>query len=279
MPEPTAGLINGEQPRQSRVLFDRVAELYDRARPTYPDALFDDVVRLSGIPDGGHILEIGPGTGQATQPMAQRGYRITAVELGANLAAVARRNLGAFPDVDIWVGAFEDWPLPDARFDLVMSVSAFHWLDHGVALPKIAAALRPGGALAYTTGGHVEGGTSQFFIDAQECYLKHMPGTPPGLRLEPAGMIPLESPITDESGLFEPAQHARHEWLRDFTTQRYIDELSTYSGKLALSDEDREALLSCIRAMIDERYGGRIVKAYLTDLHVVHVAGKAEAGS
>ncbi len=67
---------------------------------------------------------------------------------------------------------------------------------------------------------------------------------------------------------FEPAEHRRHLWLRDFTTQTYIDELNTYSAKLVLSEENREALLSCIRAMIDGRYGGRITKAYLTDLHV-----------
>jgi SAM-dependent methyltransferase len=271
MPEHALGLMNGDLPRDSRVLFDRVAELYDRARPTYPDALFDDMVALSGVSDDSRILEIGPGTGQATVPMAKRGCRITAVELGANLAAVARRNLASFPNVELQVGVFEEWPLPAEPFDLVMCVSAFHWLEHAVALPKIARALRPRGALAYTTGGHVEGGTSQFFVDVQECYLKHMPGTLPGLRLEPAATIQLASPITDASGLFEPAQHARHEWLREFTTQAYIDELNTYSAKLALSDENRRALLSCIRALIDERYGGRITKAYLTDLHVVQV--------
>ncbi len=266
-------MINDPQSRENRVLFDTVAELYDRARPTYPAALFGDIVTLSGIPEGGRVLEIGPGTGQATLPMAERGYRITAVELGANLAAVTRRNLAAYPAVDVQLGAFEEWPLPGERFDLVMCVSAFHWLDHAVALPKIAAALRPGGALAYTTGGHVEGGTSQFFVDVQDCYERHMPDTPPGLRLDLPANIPLASPITDECGLFEPAQHARHVWLRDFTTQTYIDELNTYSGKLALSEADRTALLSCIRTMIDEQYGGRMTKAYLTDLHVGRLMG------
>ena len=39
--------------------FDEVADLYDRFRPGYPAALADDVIRLSGIPAGGRILEIG----------------------------------------------------------------------------------------------------------------------------------------------------------------------------------------------------------------------------
>ena len=135
-------------PRELRTTFDRVAELYDQKRPISPTAMFDDIVALSGIPNAGRVLEVGCGTGQATLPMAERGYRITAVELGANLAAIARRNLARFPDVDVQVSAFEDWPLPSEPFDLVLSVASFHWLDPDVALPKIASALRPGGAFA-----------------------------------------------------------------------------------------------------------------------------------
>jgi len=257
-------------PRENRVLFDTVAELYDRARPTYPDALFDDIVALSRLAAGGRVLEIGCGTGQATRPMAERGYRITAVELGPNLAAVARRNLERY-GVDVQVGAFEEWPLPAEPFDLVMSVSAFHWLDPEVALPKIAAALRSGGALAVTSGGHVGGGDAQFFHDAQACYERWMPGTPPGLRLKAADEYPLEAPAIIASGLFEPPQYRRHMWLRQFTTQTYIDEIGTYSGNLELSEENRAGLHECIARMIDERWGGRITKAYMTDLAVTRL--------
>jgi SAM-dependent methyltransferase len=258
--------------RDERTLFDRVAELYDRARPAYPPEVIDDLVALSGVPSRGRVLEIAPGTGQATMPMAERGYRITAVELGANLAAVLQRNLARFPSVEVHVGAFEEWTLPEEPFDLVMVATAFHWLDAAVAVPKIAAVLRPGGSLAVISGGHVEGGTSQFFIDAQECYLMYMPGTEPGLRLQRAEDLPVgEPPEVRNSGLFEPTQSRRCVWLREFTTKTYIDELNTYSGKLALSDENRDALLSCIAALIDERYGGRITKAYVTDLDVVRV--------
>jgi 2-polyprenyl-3-methyl-5-hydroxy-6-metoxy-1,4-benzoquinol methylase len=64
----------------SRQTFDQEAEFYDEARPGYPEALFDDVVALSAIPEEGRILEIGCGTGQATVPMARRGYHILCIE-------------------------------------------------------------------------------------------------------------------------------------------------------------------------------------------------------
>ena len=59
-----------EERRRLRATYDEAALLYDQARPGYPEALFDDMVSLSGIPPGGRILEIGCGTGQATVPLA-----------------------------------------------------------------------------------------------------------------------------------------------------------------------------------------------------------------
>ena len=61
-----------------RTSFDEDAELYDEVRPGYPPELFDDVITLSSVPNQGRVLEIGCGTGQATLPFAQRGYRLSA---------------------------------------------------------------------------------------------------------------------------------------------------------------------------------------------------------
>src|SRR5215212_6661519 len=93
-----------EARKQLRATFQEVPELYDRARPTYPDALFDDLEEMAGLRPGSRVLEIGPGTGKATVSLAGRGYGITGVELGADLAAVARRNV---PQVEIVVADFE----------------------------------------------------------------------------------------------------------------------------------------------------------------------------
>src|SRR5215211_2574155 len=125
-----------------RVTFDEDAERYDRARPGYAPALFDDLAVLAGLGPGSRVLEIGCGTGQATIPLAERGYHVVAVELGAELAAVARRNLARFPAVEVITAAFEAWPLPPEPFDLVLSATAFHWIDPAVRVDKSADALR-----------------------------------------------------------------------------------------------------------------------------------------
>lgn len=251
-----------------RRTFDRAAELYDRVRPTYPPALFDDLARLAGVGPGCRVLEIAPGTGQATLPLAERGCEVVAVELGASMAAVARRKLAAFPNVRVEVGAFEDFELPPEPFDLVLVATAFHWLDPAVRVARCAAALRPGGALALIGTHHVAGGDVDFFAEAQGCYERWMPGTEPGLRLEPADAIPRDAAELDASGLFAPVEFHRYEWELGYSSAEYLDVLRSYSGHIALAPRLRRGLFACIADLIDNRYGGRIAKGYMTELQL-----------
>jgi SAM-dependent methyltransferase len=260
-------MIPAERERR-RSTFDQAAELYDRARPGYPAALFDDLAELTGVGPGTRVLEIGPGTGQATVPLAERGCRIVAVELGGRLAAIARRNLARFPTVEVITAAFEDWPLPGERFDLVLAATAFHWLDPAVRVVKAADALRPGGALATVTTHHVAGGDEAFFAEAQACYERWDPETPAGGALPTAAEVPTSSEELDATGRFGPAVFRRYERDLPYSTAGYIETLLTYSGHRALDSAARAALLDCIASLIDTGYGGRITKRYLMELRV-----------
>ncbi|MGE3074758.1 MAG: class I SAM-dependent methyltransferase [Dehalococcoidia bacterium] len=246
--------------------FDRVAELYDRARPRYPGELYDDLAQRTGAQQGSRVLEIAPATGIVTVELARRGYNVTGVEMGANLAAVARRNLERYPNAMIEVSRFEEWPVPFPPFDLVCCATAFSWLDPGVRLTKCAQALRPGGHLAIWDTHHVAGGTEQFFIEVQDCYEHWDPETPKGIRLTPAGQIePKTYGIADHPS-FQLLEIRDYEVTLPYTTETYIDVLNTYSGMIALEDTLRNGLLQCIAALIDERYGGAIEKRYLFQL-------------
>ena len=251
-----------------RTTFDSTAELYHRARPSYPAALFDDLASNAHLSPGSRVLEIGCGTGQATLPLARLGCEIVAVELGPQLAAVARRTLAAFPNVTIHVAAFEDWPLPTQPFDAVVSATAFHWLDPAIRVTKTAQALILGGVLATIETHHIAGGTASFFDEVQRCYERHDPATPPGLRLPSAASIPQDSAELDRSGLFGPATFHRYEWDVTYSTAAYLDVLNTYSGHLALPTLSRTALLDCIATLIDTRYAGTISKRYLAQLRL-----------
>jgi SAM-dependent methyltransferase len=251
-------------------VFDSIAELYDRARPSYPGVLIDDLIALVAIPDGGRVLEIGCGTGKLTLPLAKRGFRIDAIELGPSLAAVARRNLAPFPDVAVHNAAFEEWPLPAEPYDLVVSATAFHWIDPAARFTKTATALRPDGALAIIETQHVAGGDEAFFNEVQACYEAHDPTVELGLRLQPATSF-----RTDISGpgaeRFATAETRRYDVEIPYTTDQYIDVLHTYSGHIELPSPNQRALYGCIRGLLDARYGGRIRKQYLFLLAVARL--------
>jgi SAM-dependent methyltransferase len=247
--------------------FNEDAERYDRARPRYPAQMFDDLA-AAAVPPGARVLEIGCGTGQATVALAERGYRIVAVELGPEMATVARRNLARFDSVHVVTAAFEDWPLPDDPFDVVFSATAFHWVDPAVRVSKSAAALRRGGLLATVMTEHIAGGSEEFFAAAQDCYERFDPATPPGLRQRSASDIPKDDRELASSGQFGPATFHRYEWELSYTTAEYLDLLLTYSGHRALPAAQRRGLLNCVAGLIDRNHGGRVVKRYLTELRI-----------
>ncbi len=259
---------------QLRHTFDREAGLYASARPGYPESLFEDIIRLSGIPTRGKILEIGCGTGQATLPFARRGYAVHCIELGANLAAVARANLAPYSQVTITTGSFEEVPLLEGYYDLVISATAFHWIDPGIGYPKIARTLKPDGALALFWNKHVQTESSGGFSQSvQEVYARLAPamavkfsGLPPPDDIT----LPVEGEIA-QSGLFGPVTVKRYSWEQAYTSQAYIELLNTYSDHLALNPQVRVQLLEGIREHIETHFEGRVVKEYLSILYITHV--------
>ena len=138
-----------------RKTFNQSADLYDRIRPGYPNALVDDVITLSGIPKQGRILEIGCATGKATELFASRGYSMDCLDIGADLAAVAATKFREFDNIQVVVNSFEDWESNDQAYDLIIAATSFHWVDPMVAYVKSAALLKSAGALAVFGNTHI----------------------------------------------------------------------------------------------------------------------------
>jgi ubiquinone/menaquinone biosynthesis C-methylase UbiE len=132
-----------------RCLFDGVAGLYDATRQSYPAQIVDAVCATAGIGPGADVLEIGCGTGQLTRRLAGRAFNLTAIDIGAAMIQAARRNV-ADPMARFHLSSFEDFAGTD-YLDLIVSATAFHWVDPRIGLAKAARLLRPGGWLALLT--------------------------------------------------------------------------------------------------------------------------------
>ena len=253
---------------ERRFTFDAVAELYDAVRPGYPEALVDRVSQAADLRAGDSILEIGSGTGKATKSFAERGFRVVALEPGANLIGVARRSLARFPNVEFIASTFEDWPLEPAKYKLVYAAQSFHWITPEVRFSKAALALAPGGILA------VFGNTplplaSPLRNDVTPVYERCAPHLA-GLDLGPGWYRPggVLAKLFDElPPPFDAPSHQGYSWSRSYTAASYVDELRTASAIQILPQTRREELFSGIEKAV-VAHGGNLEVQYETDLYM-----------
>jgi len=259
--------------RNLRSTFDQDASLYEKARPGYPDALFEDIIEFSKISDHGKILEIGCGTAQATLPFAVRGYSIQCIELGANLAAVARQKLSDYPKAQVSVGNFEEYPLEEKSFDLVISGTAFHWIDPHLGYRKAAQVLREEGTLALFWNKPVQTQVSAECVQSiQNVYERVVPEMAkrfPGLVHPDAIPTPVKDEI-NRSQVFGDVTVLKYRWEAEYSAKTYIELLNTYSDHIALEEEIRTKLFDGIETLIEIKFGGTIVKEHLSILYLAH---------
>ncbi|HEU5198849.1 MAG TPA: class I SAM-dependent methyltransferase [Ktedonobacterales bacterium] len=273
-----------------RASFDSAAELYDAARPAYPEELFEDLVALTGLHADSSILEVGSGTGKATLPLARRGFHILGIELGEHLAALARAKLAGYPQARIDVDNFETWPAPEGRFDVAVSASAWHWIDPAIGYPKIARALRPRGFFALmwnrqqrsdttdqqntaqSSGASDQDNTSQaaFSQALQEVIQQVAPGLA-GNRLGRAGAGHQQfrrDGLLAASEFFETPVVRSYAWETTYDAANYLRLLDSYSSYRVLDPSVRDRLFTRIAEMIDSRFNGRVIRQWQTELYI-----------
>jgi SAM-dependent methyltransferase len=248
--------------------FDQAAALYQRARPEYPNALYDRLVEVTGLARDSWLLEVGCATGKATLPLARRGYHITCLEPGRSLAAEARRTLAPF-DVEVIESRFEDWEPAGTRFSLVYAATAWHWVDPSTRYQKAAMALTAGGFLAFWGAGHViPHGGDPFFEEIQEIYDEIGEALPPGSVLPRPQELDDDRSDIEDSGLFEVVEIRQYDWETVYDAEGYIELLNTFSGHIAMEDWQRDRLYGEIRRRLARRPDGRLRRHWGGVLHV-----------
>ncbi|MBI5393445.1 methyltransferase domain-containing protein [Candidatus Woesearchaeota archaeon] len=134
--------------QQQARTFEKISNLYDKARTSYPPQLINDIIAYSGIKQNGMILDVGCGTGQATFLFAQRDYNVVGLDAGQEMVTIAIGKCSSFPKVSFKVGTFEEIEFPDSSIDIIASGMAWHWINPEVAEKKTYEILRNGGTLA-----------------------------------------------------------------------------------------------------------------------------------
>ncbi len=267
--------IDPEARMARRSTFDSVAGLYDEMRPGYPQAIFDDILAVTGVGPASRLLEIGCGSGHATLDFARHGLCIDCIELGANLAALTRQNLAAFNRVTVTVADFDHWNTA-ARYNLIYSASAYHWLNPATRIQRIAHLLAPAGWLAVWRNHHVRGSRANdaFFRAAQTIYAREAPALAAqftGLP-DPEQIAPTEKDEWLASGLFCDALTRIYRWRKEYTASEYVRMLDTHSDHRLLPQENRERLFAEL-AQLAQDFGGTVFRQLATVLHAAKKNG------
>jgi ubiquinone/menaquinone biosynthesis C-methylase UbiE len=248
-------------------VFGEVAETYDRMRPSYPDAMYDDLIAETGVKVGSPVLEIGCGTGIATTELGRRGLHIDAIDPDPRMLRLTRERVTGL-DVRCIERSFENYDSDAESFSLVFAAGSWHWVDAQTGLPKAATLLNETGSLAV-------------------CWNLPRPETlprPSGFDAAYRKFAPKLADVASQvknrtqehrrqaivaSNLFKEPVSFSYPWTRTLSSADYTDLLSTHSDHRMLGMQTLAALLKAVRDELDQN-GGAIELAYETVLYVAH---------
>ena len=247
-----------------RKIFDTIPEQFDRFRPRYSPELFDFLIRRAKIGPGKSVLELGPGTGQATDPILQTGCDYHAIELGEHLYEKMKEKYGRFPNFHIVNDDFITHDFGGQTFDLIYSAATIQWIPEATAFSKTFALLKPGGVLAMMlTRGDYRTPNEALYQKIQQVY---------------AAYFKPEIPYSHGAFHYDHAVHYGYVGFekREYPGQRVLtaDEYVAYSGThcdhLVIPEPDKTKFFSGLRDAVLEA-GNRIV---FNDTYVLYLAKK-----
>ena len=254
-------------------VFNEVPELYDRVRPGYPDELFSDLCAITGMHERSSVLEVGCGTGQATRSLAALGCSVAAVEPGADMAALARRRMASFRNVEVETSTFEEWDDRGRHFDALVAASSWHWVDPSIGWQRAHDVLRPGGWVALL--GHVvvrRPGEPEVYAETADLHERFCPGNPdwchPPLEDEVCATDEGWGQVDDPGGLFGPTIVRWYPTVQWFDGEGFADLLRSQSLYRRLDPDVREPLLDAIAERIRTQMDDRASRRYLSVLRV-----------
>ncbi len=256
-----AGAQDVEAYERQRRSFENIAEAYDRYRPTYPDALFDDIRSYADLAPDDRILEIGCGTGRATVPLAAWGNPLLAIEPAPAMADIARANVRSFTNAEVRTARLEDG-IESGSFGLVASAQAWHWLDPVTRVERVADALYAHGTAAVIGNIQVTPEDNlPFWERVQDVYRKHTPG----MEHKGAFRKPDEMPQHPLAGsdLFVDLEQRGHAWHWTLNTADYLGLCSTHSAKAALDPDTRKRLFDGIAELIEAEFDSHVTEHYV----------------
>ena len=255
-----------------RKIFDSIPEEFDRWRPRYCDELFIDIIEFSQLDPSKTALEIGPGTGQATEQILKTGCAYLAIELGENFAEFMNNKYKCCDNFKLINADFELYDFEKESYDLVYSAAAFQWIKEGIGYPKVFDMLKSGGVFA-TFG--VESGSRVPALNdkIQEVYAKYWKPEfdyDNYIKTRNSDCEDLSKIDKFKKYGFVDVQCRHYSNTREFNSEDYISYIQTSSGHISLKEPHKSKFYAAMRDVIVSAGD----KATLNDDIILYIARK-----
>ena len=247
-----------------RKVFDTIPEQFDRSRPRYSRELFDCLIRYAKIGPEKSVLEIGPGTGQATDPILETGCDYNSIELGEHLCAKMREKYGRFPNFHIVNDDFITHDFGLQRFDMIYSAATIQWIPEETAFSKTFRLLKPGGTLAMMlTSSDYKTSDEALYAKIQKVYDRYFK---PEIHYTHGSFRYDHAPDYGFVGFERHDFHGR----REMDPDEYVSFCGTHCDHIVIPEPYRTPFFEGLRTVVAEN-GGRVV---FEDTYVLYLTKK-----
>lgn len=245
---------------ENKTVFNEIISDYEIARPGYPSQLYVDIVEYSMIKNDAKILEIGPGPGQATDYFIKKGYTITGLEIGDKQVKYLSAKYADYPNFNAVCTSFEDYNCLNETYNLIFSATAFHWIKPEVGYPKAYNLLKRNGVMAvfWHLASIIEPKT-EMLNQIRNIYRKYAPELDDYISLDEAeDLHNLRISQIQINNLFNNPVSWIYRWDDEYTTERYLRLMNSYSDFHDIDNDKQKAILDSAADYIDSK-GGKII--------------------
>jgi SAM-dependent methyltransferase len=232
-----------------RKVFDLIPDEFDKWRPRYCPEAFEEIIRCADLKPGRTMLEIGPGTGQATEPLLQSGCDYTGLELGEHLYHFMKEKFAAYPNCHMINGDFCTYDFGSRKFDLVFSAATIQWIPEEIAFSRCFDLLKPGGYLIMIAniGDYDSANPPELLAEKEEVYDRYFkPETPYTCRINKNNAVHYG---------FDTPTKLDFTYDTEMSADEFVCYTMTHADHIQLAEPNRTLFMEGLRSAVN-RHGG-----------------------
>ena len=232
-----------------RKVYDLIPEEFDKWRPRYCEEAFDHIIQYADLKPGKRVLEIGPGTGQATLPLLQTECDYVGIELGSHLFEYTKNKFADYGNLTMINDDFCTHNFANEQFDMVFSAATIQWIPEEIAFSRAFELLKPGGCLVMIAnlGNEEHRNSAGLLAEKNTIYEKYFkPETHYNCRINKGNVINYG---------FLPIEVADYEYDTDMTADDFVSLTMTHADHITLQEPNRSLFMNGLRDAINQHGG------------------------